>query len=141
MPCGSRSDFPLCRGRSGPVFAALPGAARALCCYVPAVRMDDATRLEVFRQSLLSRRLEERVMSLAKAGEVQPLLQAISRHPNIDVRLTTVKLLALSNQQQVLPALRTLAARESLPATVHAAVMEAIYSISTQVREQTSALS
>jgi hypothetical protein len=32
--------------------------------------MDDATRLEVFRQSLLSRRLEERIMSLAKAGEV-----------------------------------------------------------------------
>ena len=32
--------------------------------------MDDATRLEVFRRSLLSRRLEERVMSLAKAGEV-----------------------------------------------------------------------
>ena len=32
--------------------------------------MDDATRLEVFRQSLLSRRLEERVMGLAKAGEV-----------------------------------------------------------------------
>jgi pyruvate dehydrogenase E1 component alpha subunit len=32
--------------------------------------MDDATRLDVFRQSLLSRRLEERVMSLAKAGEL-----------------------------------------------------------------------
>ena len=32
--------------------------------------MDDATRLEIFRQSLLSRRLEERVMSLAKSGEV-----------------------------------------------------------------------
>lgn len=46
------------------------GAARAAACYFPAVRMDDATRLEVFRQSLLSRRLEERVMSLAKAGEV-----------------------------------------------------------------------
>src|SRR5258708_24932774 len=74
---------PLWRGPLGPVFPALRGAARALCfplcrgplgpcvrCYVPAVRMDDATRLEVFRQSLLSRRLEERVMSLAKAGEV-----------------------------------------------------------------------
>jgi pyruvate dehydrogenase E1 component alpha subunit len=32
--------------------------------------MDDATRLVVFHRSLLSRRLEERVMSLAKAGEV-----------------------------------------------------------------------
>ena len=77
---------------------------------------------------------------MAKAGEVQPLLQAISKHPNVDIRLTTVKLLALSNQPQILPALRTLAARESLPPQVHAAVMEAIYSISTRVREHASSL-
>ena len=77
---------------------------------------------------------------MAKAGEVQPLLQAISRHPNVDVRLTTVKLLALSNQSQVLPALRGLAARETLPPDVHSAVMEAIYSISTQVRENAPSL-
>jgi len=41
----------------------------------------------------------------------------------------------LSNQQQVLSSLRHLAAREALPPKVHSAVMEAIYSISTQARE------
>ncbi len=72
---------------------------------------------------------------MAKAGEVQPLMQAISKHTNIEVRLTAIKLLALSNQPQVLPALRNLAAREALPAEVQSAVMEAIYLISTQTRE------
>ena len=41
---------------------------------------------------------------MAKAGEVLPLLQAIGRHSNVDVRLTSIKLIALSNQQQVLSA-------------------------------------
>jgi hypothetical protein len=49
-------------------------------------------------------------------------------------------LLALSNQQQVLSSLRHLAARESLPPEVHSALMEAIYSISTQAREHAPSL-
>ena len=77
---------------------------------------------------------------MAKAGEVAPLLQAIGKHSNLDVRLTAIKLIALSNQQQVLAALRNLAAREVLPAEVHSAVMEAIYSISTQAREHAPTL-
>jgi HEAT repeat protein len=72
---------------------------------------------------------------MAKAGEVQPLMQAIAKHPNHEVRLTAVKLLALSNQPQILPAFRSLAARETLPADVHTAVMEAIYLLSNQSRE------
>jgi len=77
---------------------------------------------------------------MAKSGEVFPLMQAISRHSNLDVRLTSIKLLALSNQQQVLSSLRHLAAREALPPEVHSAVMEAIYSISTQAREHAPSL-
>ncbi len=77
---------------------------------------------------------------MAKVGEVFPLLQAISRHSNIDVRLTAIKLIALSNQQQVLSSLRNLAAREALPPEVHSAVMEAIYSISAQAREHAPSL-
>ena len=72
---------------------------------------------------------------MAKAGEVQPLMQAISKHSNVEVRLTAIKLLALSNQPQALPAFRNLAAREALPPEVHSAVMEAIYLISNQTRE------
>jgi HEAT repeat protein len=72
---------------------------------------------------------------MAKAGEVQPLLQAIAKHPDNEVRLTAVKLLALSNQPQILPAFRSLAARETLPPDVQTAVMEAIYLLSNQARE------
>ena len=77
---------------------------------------------------------------MAKAGEVQPLIQAIGRHANVEVRLTASKLLALSNQPQVLPALRSLAAREPLPPDVHSAVMEAIYLLSTHVRQSVPSL-
>jgi hypothetical protein len=77
---------------------------------------------------------------MAKSGEVSPLMQAISRHSNLDVRLTSIKLLSLSNQQQVLSSLRHLASREALPPEVHSALMEAIYSISTQAREHAPSL-
>jgi HEAT repeat protein len=67
---------------------------------------------------------------MAKAGEVQPLVRAIEAHPNNEVRLAVVKLLALSGQKEILPAFRRLAVRGSLPTEVRSAVMEAIYQIS-----------
>ena len=76
---------------------------------------------------------------MAKVGEVFPLLQAVSRHSNIDV-VYRDQIIALSNQQQVLSSLRNMAAREALPPEVHAAVMEAIYSISAQAREHAPSL-
>jgi len=69
---------------------------------------------------------------MSKAGEVQPLMRAIEEHPNNEVRLAVVKLLALSGQQEILPAFRRLAVRGSLPTDVRSAVMEAIYQISSQ---------
>ena len=69
---------------------------------------------------------------MAKAGEVQPLIRAIEGHPNSEVRLAVVKLLALSGQKEILPAFRRLAVRGSLPTEVRSAVMEAIYQISSQ---------
>jgi hypothetical protein len=69
---------------------------------------------------------------MAKAGEVQPLLRAVEGHPNNEVRLAVVKLLALSGQKEILPAFRRLAVRGSLPTEVRSAVMEAIYQISSQ---------
>lgn len=72
---------------------------------------------------------------MAKSGEVQPLLQAIEDHPNIEVRLAVIKLLALSGQPEVIPAFRRLAVRGSLPSEVRSAVMEAIYQITSQARE------
>src|SRR6266542_916119 len=67
---------------------------------------------------------------MAKSGEVQPLMNAIAKHPDIDVRLTAIRLLSLSNQAQVLPAFRSMATHDPLPPEVHAAVMEAMYQIS-----------
>lgn len=69
---------------------------------------------------------------MAKAGEVQPLLRAVEAHPDNEVRLAVVKLLALSGQKDVLPAFRRLAVRNTLPQEVRTAVMEAIYQISSQ---------
>lgn len=67
---------------------------------------------------------------MAKAGEVHPLIRAIESHPDSEVRLAVVKLLALSGQKEILPAFRRLAVRGSLPTEVRSAVMEAIYQIS-----------
>jgi hypothetical protein len=69
---------------------------------------------------------------MSKAGEVQPLMRAIEDHPNIEVRLAVVKLLALSGQPDILPAFRRMAVRGSLPPEVRSAVMEAIYQITSQ---------
>ena len=74
---------------------------------------------------------------MSKAGEVQPLMRAIEEHPNNEVRLAVVKLLALSGQQEILPAFRRLAVRGSLPTEVRSAVMEAIYQISSQASADT----
>ncbi len=72
---------------------------------------------------------------MAKAGEVQPLVDTIENHENITVRLAVIKLLAFSNQSGVVPAFRRLAVRASLPAEVRSAVMEAIHDIGTPSRQ------
>lgn len=72
---------------------------------------------------------------MAKAGEVQPLIDTIESHANIAVRLAVIKLLAFSNQSDVVAAFRRLAVRASLPAEVRSAVMEAIHDITSPSRE------
>lgn len=79
---------------------------------------------------------------MAKAGETAPLIRAIESHPDTEVRLAVVKLLALSGQHEVLTSFKRLAVRGSLPNEVRSAVMEAIYQISsagTQPTKPTSA--
>ena len=74
---------------------------------------------------------------MAKAGETAPLIHAIEAHPDNEVRLAVVKLLALSGQHEILPSFRRLAVRGSLPTEVRSAVMEAIYQISSQPQHTT----
>jgi HEAT repeat protein len=74
---------------------------------------------------------------MAKAGETAPLIHAIETHPENEVRLAVVKLLALSGQHEILPSFRRLAVRGSLPTEVRSAVMEAIYQITSQPQHTT----
>ncbi len=71
---------------------------------------------------------------MAKAGEVQPLVRAVEDHPNIEVRLAVVKLLALNGQAEIVPSFRQLAVRAVLPSEVRAAVIEAIYELGRQIQ-------
>jgi hypothetical protein len=71
---------------------------------------------------------------MAKAGEVQRLLQAVENYPDVEVRLSVIKLLTFSEQSEIIPAFRRLAVRGSLPTAVRSAVMEAIYQISDRTR-------
>jgi len=72
---------------------------------------------------------------MAKAGEIRPLLLTIEKHPDVAVRLSVIRLLTFSNQPDIIPAFRSLAVRASLPTEVRSAVMEAIYEISNNARE------
>jgi hypothetical protein len=68
---------------------------------------------------------------VAKAGEVQPLVQVIRNHPSIELRLTVIKLLASSGDPQIIPAFRRLTT-SSLPAEVRTAILEAINQLGSQ---------
>jgi hypothetical protein len=72
---------------------------------------------------------------MAKAGEVKTLLKKIETHESIPVRLSVIKLLTFSNQPDVIPAFRSLAVRGSLPTEIRSALMESIYQISSNARE------
>jgi TubC N-terminal docking domain len=69
---------------------------------------------------------------MSKAGEIQPLMQAVEKHSSNDIRLAVIKLLALSGQPEILPAFRRIAVRGELPPEVRSALMEAIYQITSQ---------
>jgi hypothetical protein len=68
---------------------------------------------------------------VAKAGEVQPLVQVIKNHQSIELRLTLIKLLASSGEAEVIPAFRLLNG-SSLPAEIRAAIADAIHQIDSQ---------
>jgi hypothetical protein len=77
---------------------------------------------------------------MAKAGEVQMLLQTIEKHPDITVQLSVIRLLTFCNQPDIIPAFRSLAIRGALPTEVRSAVMEAIYQISNSARENSQSV-
>ncbi|MBA2732111.1 MAG: HEAT repeat domain-containing protein, partial [Acidobacteria bacterium] len=87
------------------------------------------------------RRLAYEAFSLislvAKANEIEPLLDAINNHGEVSVRLALVRLLGTTGQPEIATQLRHLAVREGMPEKVRAALMEVVYKID-QTAEVTS---
>jgi len=72
---------------------------------------------------------------MAKAGEVRPLMRVIGNHPSMELRLAVIKLLALSGEPEIVPALHRLAVRGSLTSELRSVVMEAISQIGSKARQ------
>ena len=71
---------------------------------------------------------------VAKAGEIEPLMQIIENHPGAELRLALIKQLGLSGEPKILPAFYRLAQQGSLPPEIRSAVKEAIFQLSAQSR-------
>ncbi|MDT4966610.1 MAG: hypothetical protein QOJ64_1347 [Acidobacteriota bacterium] len=66
---------------------------------------------------------------LAKSEETEPLVDAISSHPELNVRLALVRLLGTSGGAEVATLLRHLAVRDGLPEKVRSALLEVVYKL------------
>jgi HEAT repeat protein len=66
---------------------------------------------------------------LAKAKMNDPVLDAISGHPNVDVRLKAVHLLACAGEPETFEQLRQLAVKDGMREEVKTALLEAMYKI------------
>jgi HEAT repeat protein len=72
---------------------------------------------------------------LAKADFSQPILDVIAEHPNTDVRLKAVHLLASTGQPGVFEQLRQLAVRDGVSEEVKTALLEAMYKLDQQAKQ------
>jgi HEAT repeat protein len=66
---------------------------------------------------------------LTKAGETEPLMEAIGGHPEMSVRLALIRLLGTTAQPEIANQLRHLAVRDGIPENIRAALMEVVYKI------------
>src|SRR6185295_2979303 len=73
---------------------------------------------------------------LAKANMNEPILNAIVDHPNMDVRLKAVHLLAATGQPDIFEHLRQLAVRDGVREEVKTALLEAMYRLDQEAKRQ-----
>ena len=73
---------------------------------------------------------------LAKANMNDPILTAIADHPNMDVRLKAVHLLAATGQPGMLEHLRQLAVRDGVREDVKTALLEAMYKLDQEAKRR-----
>lgn len=66
---------------------------------------------------------------LARADETAPIMEAIISHPDLDVRLSAVRLLGISCRPHVSQQLRQLVVRDGLPEKVRGALLEVVYKL------------
>src|SRR5688572_3476429 len=64
---------------------------------------------------------------LAKAGEVEPILEIIQTHADVQVKLAAVRVLSVAGSSDVAPKLRELVATEGLPEDVRTSILELLY--------------
>jgi hypothetical protein len=64
---------------------------------------------------------------LAKAGEVQPILDIIEKHSDVQVKLAAVRVLSLAGSSDTGPKLRELVATEGMPEDVRTSILELLY--------------
>jgi HEAT repeat protein len=73
---------------------------------------------------------------LAKANMNEPILDVIAEHPNMDVRLKAVHLLASTGQPEVFEQLRQLAVRDGVREEVKTALLEAMYKLDQEAKRR-----
>ena len=66
---------------------------------------------------------------LAKADETEPIIEAIVSHPDMNARLSAIRLLGLSCRPHVGNQLRQLVVRDGLPEKVRGALLEVVYKL------------
>lgn len=73
---------------------------------------------------------------LAKANMCDPILDAIAGHPNEDVRLMAIHLLASTGQPDTFEQLRQLAVRDGVTEEVKTALLEAMYKLDQEAKRK-----
>ena len=66
---------------------------------------------------------------LAKAEQTDPVLDAVNNHPNMDVRLTAIRLLTNTGEPVVFEKLRELAVQDDTDEELRTALLEAMYKL------------
>jgi len=66
---------------------------------------------------------------LARANETDPITNVIEKHQDEDVRLCAVRVLNVAGQAALVPKLREIVGKESMPESVRTAVLEVLYKL------------
>jgi hypothetical protein len=66
---------------------------------------------------------------LAKAKITEPIVDVIANHPNFDVRLATLRLLANTGEAHIFEEFRQLSLQEGLPEEIRNTLLEAMYQL------------